>query len=153
MPDFMPTPKIHLKTKEDLINFLKNPDDLGFDKWNVKSDYIIDCIYEVEKSGKYPYNDLVEELARKEIKVDSNLFSTLVYNAQKYKRSDELTAAGYVPLWPVTLEKAYELGYRLQTESGKVCRVKRIGDNFYAIPSRCRNKCLIVDGQPVKFVN
>lgn len=138
------TPKVLLHGMDELKQFLvDNPkESLTHDIiWEIESDFLEECIQEVIDLGKYPYNATVYELARAKMGLDyipyygegeSDLLSTLAYNAHRYRRSNNLKAAGFVTLTQNMLDSAFELHKNIELEGGKTYKVVKINNQVYA---------------------
>jgi hypothetical protein len=175
MSDFMPQPKVTLKDANELLSFLENPtvdfsdDYRSSDKWEVKSNFLCNCIREIESNEKYPYNSDVWTLAREKLGLEKieyyfwdaenktyyhpgDILDTLVYNAQKYKHSDDLVAAGYASLSQEMANEAFQKNAKIETPNGKIFNVKKINDKVYVMPKYSKNQALCLGFQPAKIV-
>ena len=111
MPDFMPEPSRVLETLADLIGALANSEEWQSQPypygWHVKSLWLIALIDESTAARGFAYNSEVKRLAEERLGYppkpdaaysnESDALSQLIYNAQRYRRSDALRAAGYAP--------------------------------------------------------
>jgi hypothetical protein len=182
MTHFMPDPKVHLHTSDDLINYLNNhPNNYPTgehsqfypphnDDVNVtKSDFICDCVRELENSGKYSYNDSLWMLVREKLGLDEvdyhywwdnqkkypfsyKILYILVCNASSYKDSDDLVSKGFEPLNESMIKNAYEKKAKIQLANGTVYNVKMINEKVYVMPKYSRNRALSIQGQPAKII-
>lgn len=161
--EFKPRIEVLLKDKDELLAALEKDDrnQWGHDAmWSVKSNFICDCIREITASGKYPYNSTVWEHVRAKLGLpyvrfenEGDTLSLLVYNAQCYVRHDDLVNAGYSPLTQEMIDQAYNKKMKIETASGRVYNVRKIGDKVYAMKPHARNRALIVDcDTPAKIV-
>lgn len=165
---FMPTPSLHLKDENDLRAALDNPEYMDWPyprKWHVRSDFIIGIIDEIAMEGKYPYNIDVQRRTEARLEIgqqndNQSPLSVLVYNAQKFRHSDERIKAGYEPLSQELLDRAGE-GAQIEVQGetiiGGMCtvlyNVRKIGEKLYAMQPRKRKYALSILGQPAKIVN
>ena len=172
MSEFMPTPTIVLHGKQELLDALNNPywdqeKDDSMLRWKIKSDFIIECIQEIQNSGKYAYNADVNRLVSEKLKLPEHDYnssntplSTLVYNAQCYKRSDDLYNRGYVPLTQSMVNQAYDQKSKIEFLGdtgyfGTSCNTyntRKIGDKIYLMKPRVRKWYVRIEGQPARIV-
>ena len=169
MSEFKPDPVLTLETMEDVRKWLDNP--VGWsgiidgimDKWRIKSLWIISLIDEIESSGHYPYNAEVKWLAEERLGLPSGRpardvregtsLSLLVYNAQCYRRSDNLKAMGFLPGDEHMLQLAYQTDCKIETCNRMLLTVKKINDTLYAMPPRKRKWAVNITGVPVRIVS
>lgn len=189
MSDFpMKKPTLVLHTKEDTLyalahtsDWLTTPSGAGNpDSWTVKSVWLIELIDRIiAETGKdIAYNAEIKALAHKELygveltheqaaKEGGDALSRLIYNAQNYRRSDMLEAAGFVPCTQALIEQA-GVGGQLQRPTSSLftiivngVKVDDTPDTYtvrdhkgtlHAFKPRKRNSCLSTNGQPVKIV-
>ena len=146
------SPVIFLKGKEELLDFLNNnsnPDIWEQKKeihFKIESDFIIDCIDEVKNNNQYPYNAIVYDLVNKKLNLGyddgrsdtlNQCLNTLVYNAQCYKRSNELKQVGFQFLTQKMIDQAYNENKRIETNTGLICKVQEIdGENYAKVPKK-----------------
>lgn len=161
MSEFMGEPSLVLSGKEELLNAMEKSRNLfGEHKWLVRSDFVCDCIREIKASGKYPYNSTVWEYVREKLGLpyvrhehEGDTLSLFVYNAQQFVRSDDLKENGYAPLTQEMVDEAFSKKMKIQTNSGRVYNVRKIGDRVYAMQPRVRTRALSVDTDtPAKIV-
>jgi hypothetical protein len=179
MPEFMPEPKVHLTTAEELIDYLSNhPDNHCNNQFyppskddvnETKSDFLCDCIRELESNGKFPYNCDVWMLARKKLgleEIDYNfwwdnqreypfsykILYIMVCRASQYKSSDDLISNGFVPVTQEMIDQAGINKKKIKTQNGTIYNIKKIGESWYAMKPYARNYALSVQGQPVKII-
>lgn len=184
MSYFKPAPKLNLETTQELLDLLnsgKYPD--GFtaaDTFDIRSTYIVEAIKDVMKreNRNMAYNTEVTALVRErlgletlpdEISADEgSMLSRLVYNAQCYRRSEEYVAEGYEPFTEELVEKAFQLGKKIdvrsesfitiivngvkQAEQKSLLTVRMIEGKLYPFRPRKRNKYVIADGRPARLV-
>lgn len=183
MSYFMPAPKLNLETAQELLDFLQSgeyPDGFtSLDKYKIRSTYIIEAIKDVMKreNRNMAYNREVTALVRerlgletlpKEISADEeSMLATLVYNAQKYRRSEEYVDEGYEPFTKDLMEKAFALGKKIdvrsesfitiivngvkQAEKKSLLTVRMIEGQLYSFRPRKRNQCVVPDGRPARL--
>ncbi len=173
MPNFMPEPSLTLETREDVIMALADETTwtrpYPFD-WRIKSKWIIGLIDEIVSTGKYPYNADVKKLASQrlgypamsdaEYATEGDHLSRLVYNAQGYRRSDQLIAGGYAPFTREMLAEAHAAGAKVEivaeTVIGGCATVtltpKEIDGAVYAMLPKKRKRYIPTSGQPAKIV-
>jgi hypothetical protein len=157
MSDFKPEPVLHLVTMEDTRRALIEPSWYADrdSRWNVKSDWIISLIDEIEQAGSYPYNADVQRLAESRLGVDpspdsGNPLSTLVYNAQCYRRSDQYRAQGFAPLTQAMIDAA-GAGANIETQGGTY-NVREVNGQLHLMKPRARVYRVSVIGQPARIV-
>ena len=154
-------PVIFLKGKQELLDFLNNNsnqsmfDEILTDKFKIESDFIIECINEVKNNNQYPYNATIYDLVNEKLNLGyedgysdnaNSKLKTLVYNAQNYKRSNELKQAGFLFLTQEMIDQAYTENKKIETNKGLVCKVEKIdGKNYAKIPKK-HMKVLIACG-------
>lgn len=186
---FEPNPDLTFFDDKDLLNALANEDQIfaGIPKvsWTakenkrndyfskkIKSLWLIALIDEMAKT-EYPYNATVQREAEKRLGLerqnDNNSFlSYLVYYAQSYRRSDNLLAAGFVPLTQAMIAQAFERKAKIETYSeaifefvvngqklpnkNKLYVPREKNGKVYAFVPRCKNRVLSAQGQPAKIV-
>ena len=121
----MPPPVIVLETQADVEAFLANPAapqsvTKGLDKYRVESKWIESLIDAIEAEGQYPYNAVVNKRAQlamgwpekteAEYAREGTPLSLLIYNAQSYRRSNKLRAAGFEPFTQKLVDKLGAMG-------------------------------------------
>ena len=160
----MPEPSLYLETIDDLRQALV---DLSWDgksypsKWKVKSQWLIDLIEELS-TDDFAYNSDVLREAEKRLggypdrtpagySQEGSPLSTLIYNAQRYRRSDKLKALGYQPMTQELIEEAFQRGRKIDMQ-GVVLSVKEKSGKRYAMKSRKRVWAVSPQGQPAKIV-
>lgn len=158
MSDFMPDPSIHLRTAEETIDAINDPSWLSLPypgRWCVRSDFLVALIDEFKREGKYPYNSEVQRVAESRLGIpqmpdNQSTLSLLVYNAQKFRRSDRLRAQGLAPLTQEMIDRAGEGGKVLIGET--VFNVRHVGGKLHLMKPRARNRGVFVNDQPAKIV-
>lgn len=164
MSEFMPEPSLLLPDKDSLIAALASTEWKSWTHpgpYRVRSNFLISLIDEIENSGKFPYNVDVKILAferlgiprlsDKEMSKEGDPLSTLIYNAQNYRRSDMLRAAGFVPFTNEILENAFKTGRKIECRDGTLLTAKQIDGKIYAMQPRKRKYAVSVQGQPVRW--
>ena len=163
MSEFMGDPALTLETMEDVRQWLVNP--ISYNdtrvKWLIKSPWIIGLIGEIEASGKYPYNAEVKWMVEERLGLpcgratndtrEGTPISTLVYNAQNYRRSDAMLAAGFVPGSDDMLVAAFESNRKIETAGGNVLTVKEIDGKLYALKPYKRKWAVQIIGVPCRL--
>ena len=169
MPNFMPEPSLTLDTIEDVRAALANPDEwyeMPFPRsWRVKSQWLIGLIDEYAATGKFPYNAEVQRLAEARLGIprqddNGSALSRLVYNAQRFRRSDQLRADGYAPLTQAMIEEVFARRAHIELMAESVLgnpaptllNVREIDGGRYAMLPRKRKWAVKPDGQPAKIV-
>lgn len=153
-----PPPKLVLTSADELLAFLTNPP-LSRETWpdafEIKSDFLMECIKEISAAGQYPYNERVYTLACERLGLPahdyhgspkSEWLDQLVYCAQRYKVSDEqearlieLKARGFEPLTQELVERAFSESKHLEFADGKRATVRTVDNKTYAfLPRKCR---------------
>ena len=168
MSQFKEAPVLVLETLEDVRTFIQKPRNelkhLVSDQFRIKSLWLIALIDEIVAIGKYPYNADVALLADErlgnpvkpytEYSRDGTTLSLLVYNAQCYRRSDQLYADGYVPFTESVLKTAYEQGKGIHLRSESVpLRVRNKSGKLYAMKPSMRKFHIAPQGQPVRLAS
>jgi hypothetical protein len=130
------------------------------DVYRIKSTWLIALIDEIAAST-YPYNSTVQRAAETRLGIpaqpdNGSLLSLLIYNAQGYRRSDKLIAAGFRPLTQRMLEDAFRLKAQIAT-AGDVCgdsvyNVRMVSGKLYAMKPRKRKWAAQISGQPARIV-
>ena len=172
MSEFKPDPVLVLETREDVARFLASADDplpKGMDRYRVESRWLESVIDAIEATGQYPYNSTVRKAAEQELgyplKPDAEYsrencpISTLVYNAQCYRRSNKLRAAGYVPLTQALIDEVGE-GGKLKSANGEVLTIRRVPNavslhtdsKLFAFRPRKRVNAVWPQGSPVQVI-
>ncbi len=141
----------------------------GLDQYRIKSVWLVSLIDEIVAAGKYPYNADIKKLAEQrlglparpdaEYSVENDSLSTLIYNAQKFRRSDALRAEGYTPFTRDVLTTAFSEGKSIEVfseglmgSSVRRLNVKKIGEDLYAMVPKKRKYHVAPAGQPVRVV-
>lgn len=160
MSKFMPEPSRFLATAGETLEAIRNPEWMKAPhpfRWHVKSQWLCGLIDEYAATGKYPYNADVQRLAEDRLGIgplpeSGSPLSTLVYNAQNYRRSDMLIAAGFTSLTQDMIEDAFKLGLKIETRSGVQLTVREIDGKRYAFKPRKRKLAVMPDGSPAKLI-
>jgi hypothetical protein len=162
----------------------------GLDIYRIKSLWLISLIDELSAAKKAKpkepeipgvtiitlggddliYNADIKRLAEKRLgfpekpdaaySQEQNSLSTLIYNAQNYRRSDRLIAEGYEPFTAELRQKAFETGKQIEMFGenmlgGSVTarlKVKQVDGALYAMLPKKRNRHYAPQGQPVRLV-
>jgi len=175
---------LNLETTQELLDLLnsgKYPDGFtAMDKFSIRSTYIVEAIKDVMQREKRDMacNTEVTALVRKRLGLESlpkeisadegSMLSRLVYNAQCYRRSEEYVAEGYEPFTEELVEKAFQLGKKIdlrsesfitiivngvkQVPQKSLLTVRMIEGKLYSFRPRKRNKYVIADGRPARLV-
>ena len=135
MSEFMPEPTQILETMEDVRKYIANPRKNDF---KIKSLWLIEVIGEIANTGKFPYNADVLLLAEEKLGLPKKTYaeaskegtplSMLVYNAQRFRRSDKLKADGYVPCTQEFLERVGK-GGRIVVHNDEIFKIYVNGEN------------------------
>ena len=150
MSNFRREPDLILPDAASLIAFLAAPEPAKrSDRWHIKAIYLCELARTIIAEGEYPYNALIKERAVKELGLDAAKYtpynqegddlSQLIYNAQRYRHSDDLIAAGFAPLDEAMIRKAYNTGKKVLV-GNTVCTPKQIGDAWWAMLPRSRTR-------------
>lgn len=149
----MPPAKIVLETAEDLVYALANPEIWqGKTKFQTRSNWLVALVAEITDASGFAYNDDIEREARRRLglpmlpdrEIGYNDLSTLVYNAQGYRRSDIFEAEGCKTFTPELLEQAHREGKRVLI-NGKPCKPKQVSGRWYAFKPRARTRAYAPD--------
>ena len=133
--------------------------------WRIKSCWLIALIDQYAATGQYPYNSAVQRVAEKRLGIaqqsdSGSALSQLVYNAQRFQRSDQLQAAGYQPLTQTMIAEAFAkaahielFGESLIGNPGPVrLNVRNIDGTLYAMRPHKRKYAVQPVEQPAKIV-
>lgn len=164
MAEFKENPVLILEDLEAVREFATGPDrrkGAGMDAYRIKSLWLISLIDEHVASGHYPYNSCIKKLAEQrmgfppkpeaEYSREGDNLSLLIYNAQCYRRSDQLHADGFIPLTTELIERLGE-GSKLELQGGTVLTIKSKHGRLYAMKPHARNYCVLPHGDPVRIV-
>jgi hypothetical protein len=168
MSDFMPEPSWLLPDKDTTILAIREPQWMTWDfprGWLVKSAWLCDELNHYEATIGYPYNARVQHWIEKKegwepFEENGSPLSRLIYNAQRFRKSDRLRTDGWVPGSQAVLADAHAIASRIQVLCDSViggssiteCWVKLIGDRYYAMPPNHRTRGLEVSGQPIRLL-
>lgn len=165
MSYILPAPKILLQTREETIAAIEKPNWMKTrDSFQIKSGWLCQELNEYEKTIGFPYNATFQKwIETKEgigpFNENSSPLSILIYNAQRYRESDRLTAEGWVPPTPEVVLKAIQEKQMVEVwvegflaSSAKLCKVIE-GPNrrYYAIPKGKRSRGYLLHNQPIRF--
>jgi hypothetical protein len=176
MSDYFMAPSVTLETAGELLEALETPAIVESWEskpypfsWRVRSEWLVNLIREIEESGQYPYNATVAQLAISrlglpemsyaELSKEGTTLSRLVYNAQGFRRSDDLVNAGYSQLDQAMVESAGD-GGRIEIAGenllggpcSNVFNVRRVNGELYLMKPNARKYRLMITGQPAKIV-
>ncbi len=175
MSYFMSTPSKMLATMEDVRAAIQDPAlktrSAGLDAYSIKSDWLISLIDEIvaQSKDRFAYNAQVKRLAAERLGLpgcteeyyhsEGDALSLLVYNAQNYRRSDELRKQGFEPMTPALIERAFAGSQKIEVLNDNVfgssalqLTVKKVGEKLYAMPPRKRKQYIQPIGQPAKLI-
>jgi hypothetical protein len=129
--------------------------------YRIKSHWLIEVIREIVAEGKYPYNSTVKKRAEEQLglpprseaeySTEGDTLSLLIYNAQCYRDSDDLIAAGFEYGSEDLLQIAHESGRRIETRSGTLLTVREVDGKLYAFKPRARKLAVDITGVPVRL--
>lgn len=165
MARFMPEPKITLHSREETLHALANTEWMNDSKsrWNTKSIWLCQQLDEFEKTVGFPYNESVQSwIEVKErigpFRTSGSPLSTLIYNAQRYRNSDQLRKQGWQPPTAEILNEAISGNRKVEVlldsifgSSIKVCKIVLVNGMYYAIPPRARTKGYVLYDKAVRF--
>jgi hypothetical protein len=169
MSTFKPSPVLVLETQEQVREAIatQQRDTLfgfrGMDIYRIKSLWLIDLIRDIiSANGRdFAYNADVKKLAEQrlgfppkpeaEYSREGDVLSLLIYNAQCYRQSDELYAAGYVPFTEAMLAEAHQAQKAIVTLGGKTLKPRVLNGKLYAMEPRKRRYAVAAMGQPARF--
>lgn len=162
---FMPAPSITLPDESALRAALEDTSWMNLThpgSWLVRSQYLIDLIYEISRR-QFPYNSDVQREAEKRLGIpqqddNGSPLSRLVYNAQGFRRSDELRAEGFEPLTADLLRRAFDAKSQIELQGENalgltvrnLLNVREIRGNLYAMKPRAKKYAVSVQGQPAR---
>ena len=159
MSELLAEPKRTLN-REETLAVLQDPETFMHDKdhWEVKSTWLCDRLNEYEKTG-YVYNaeamrkiEAEERLPR--FNDNNSALSLLIYNAQRYRRSDRLRQEGWSYLNPDMVKTAIAqkrkieiLGENVLYQTiKKLCRPVQNGDVYAVLLPQARTKGFLANG-------
>jgi len=164
---FETVPSIHLRTREDLLAFLSDPfQEMAWpEKYNVRSDYVIEVLNRLalEAGGiwKTVYNARAKqvlsqdlfgiELSNEAAHRENDKLSTLIYNAQGFRRADVLKSLGFVVGTEEMLREALVKKMLVEGAGGTICVPREIRGSIYAMVPRSRTKHYPL-GQPMRLI-
>ncbi len=129
--------------------------------FRIKSLWIIELIAEIEASGGVTANSVIKKLAEErlgyppkreaEYSVEGDTLSILIYNAQNFRRSDELRARGFVLGDEAILLEAFATNRKLELPSGTLLTVRKLNGKPRAFLPRARTTYQEIGGYPVKL--
>lgn len=165
MSEFMSKPEREL-TREETLELLRSGAPLpetGLSKFRIKSQWLCDLLNEREATGEYQYNATFQRWFEREFNLmpsgeNGSVLSTLIYNAQCYRRSDKLQADGWRPASSDLLQEAFDRKAKVELctdglmGSGiTTLNVRQINGQLYAMKPRARNKAVMLMGQPMRL--
>jgi hypothetical protein len=160
MSEFKRPPVMVLTGVDDLKAALTNPSWFSDKRsaFEVKSVWLIALIDEIVASGQFPYNQVVQLEAEKRLGIDAqpengSPMSYLVYNAQCYRRSDALIAAGFVPGSEAHINQAHAEGLQIECKGGQRLKTREVHGRIYAFQPRKRVMASNIVGYPVRLVD
>ena len=161
MSYFMPEPSLTLPDAESLLDAIRNPDWMKLPhpgKWNVRSDWLVSLLNEMQPSpGGTVYNSEAQSEAEMRLGIESrpdngDPLATLIYNAQKFRRSDQLIADGYEPLTAEMIERA-GVGGKIALLGCEPFNVRETHGAIRLMKPRARNFQVLAQGQPARIVS
>lgn len=167
MSEILSDPIIDFSDEISLREALINPTwmETGLDKYRVKSQLLCDLLDRREKSDGYQYNLEFQRWFEKEYNVGSfnennSPLSVLIYNAQRYRRSDALKRDGFIRLTQDLIDKATQLKMRIEIRGENILggnahcvyKTKTINAINYLMVPRSRTKCIRPNGQPARLI-
>ncbi len=151
------------------------PELKGMGEFHVKSQWLCDLLNEREKVDGYQYNTQFQRWFEKEFNVgpyaeNGSTISILVYNAQGYRRHDQLIAEGFQPGTDELLRQAFEQkkpielkvdhlftfvvnGEKQENPSVERLKVREIEGKLYAMRPKKRKYAVSIDGRPVRLAS
>ncbi len=167
MSEFKEAPLATLALMGDVKAAIETPDwrkarQKDKTEFRIKSLWIIGLINELlATSGRdFVYNADVKKLAEQrlgyppkpeaEYSNEGDALSLLIYNAQCYRRSDDLIAKGYEPFTPALICRA-GVGGQITMRSGLVLNVREVSGRIYAMKKGARTNAAMPNGAPVKI--
>lgn len=129
------------------------------DKWSVKSTWICERLNAFESDG-YVYNAQAQRRIEAEEDLpaheeNGSILSILIYNAQRYRQEDRLTAEGYEPLTPDLVQRAMATNRKVEVQGENIiggacvtlCRPIQTADGYAVLLPKKRNKGFRANGQ------
>ena len=128
-------------------------------KYTIQSLWICDRLNEYEKDG-YVYNAPAQRRLEAEEGLppspeNGSILSVLIYNAQRYRQEDRLTAEGYEPLTPDLVQRAMATNRKVEVRGENIiggacvtlCRPIQTADGYAVLLPKKRNKGFRANGQ------
>ncbi len=155
---------VEVLNKEQTLALLANPGDFleRRDKWEVKSQYLCDFMNDLERTG-YVYNTAAMRAFEKAHGLplfgdNGSVLSLLVYNAQGYRRGDQLVAEGWRP-GAELMETAFAAGRKILVkgenilggEARELLTVRKIDGKLYAMRPHKRKYAVNIAALPCKL--
>lgn len=159
MSELLAPPK-RLLNKEETLAVLQDPESFMRDRdhWEVQSTWICERLNEYEKSG-FVYNSEAQRKIEAEeglprFNDNNSALSLLIYNAQKYRRSDRLRQEGWSYLNPEMVKTAIEQKRKIEVLGEnvlyqtikKLCRPVQNGDVYAVLLPKARTKGFLANG-------
>lgn len=164
----MPPPSQLLPNRDDILQALQHPGWMANkqpDPWLIKSQWLCDLLNDYEAHVGYPYNASFQRwLEQREgwspSPENGSPLSRLIYNAQRFRRSDSLRMQGWEAGTPALLAQAYNTQACVEVLQDSAiggqtvvrCRVREIGGRLYAVPPRRRTHHLSIETLPCRLV-
>jgi hypothetical protein len=134
--------------------------------YRVKSQWLCDELDNYEATIGFPYNAAVQRWIEKreglEQQADSGSpLSLLIYNAQKYRRSDRLRQEGFAPLTQAMIDEAHRRGVGIEIQGENmlggtatdVLTVRTVDSKNYAFRPKKRKFAISPNGIAARFAN
>lgn len=165
MSRILPPPEILFQTKEETLAAIQNPTWMGWiSRFKTKSVWLCQELNEYERTIGFPYNAEFQKWIEKKEGIgpfneNASPLSTLIYNAQQYRKSDRLVSEGWQSPTREIIEEAMRSNRMVEvlvdgflSSSAKLCKIIRGANNtHYAIPKGKRTRGYMLNDQPVRL--
>lgn len=162
MSQFKQEPVFVLHTMQDVLNAINTPNWREKQKtniFNIKSLWLVQLIKEIQTT-QFPYNHTVKQIAEQKLgfptqpeihyHTEGDTLSALIYNAQKYIRSDQLKADGYTEFTQTFIDSLQQ-NTEIITESKTIYKIKLLDGKLRALKPNKRKNYTLPQGEPVKI--
>ncbi len=170
--EFMAEPVKTLETMEDVRAWINGPViELDWhEKYRVRSNWLVSIIDEVTASGEFPYNSAIKRIAEERLGFpkkpdeyyanEGSPLSLLIYNAQRFRGSDNLRESGFEPLTQDLIDRALREEKSIEISGHNMIggavtqkfKVRTIQGKNYLMEPRKRKYCVPPKCQPAKLV-
>jgi hypothetical protein len=138
-----------LPDRQALLDYLELPLEKAITRFGVKSIWMCELIEKMfaETGKRFAYNadikiraEIELGLSRTDPHTEGTPLSTIIYNAQEFVRDDYRIKCGYEYFTQAIVDEAGEKGKNIQFQDGKIAKVKKFNDRWYALPKGARKR-------------